>query len=353
MMKGLARTFVAFSKPALVPGLGLNRKVPSLALAHARRHFGINRKTTFKILPGQDPKEAHSNYADPMEKEEGEIDFRNWLGKFPPKKEEVPFGEWSLESKRCGALGRKMGMMKVWDARGIQIPLTVVRLENCQVIDIKKRTTTRAHNHKVNLLLGAGSIPQRELNKAQMVMFRKAGIEPKEKLAEFNVSLDAILPVGTKLDVRHFVPGQFLDIVGTSRDKGFQGVMKRHNFSGQRATHGVSLTHRAPGSTGACQNPSKVWKGKKMPGHMGNNRMTIFNIQLYKIDIDRNLLFLKGSLPGNRGTWVQIRDAVRKPWIEQHPPPFPTFDAEANKDQEGVNEIIMDVSHLGDPFAYG
>ena len=128
MMKGLARTFVAFSKPALVPGLGLNRKVPSLALAHARRHFGINRKTTFKILPGQDPKEAHSNYADPMEKEEGEIDFRNWLGKFPPKKEEVPFGEWSLESKRCGALGRKMGMMKVWDARGIQIPLTVVRV---------------------------------------------------------------------------------------------------------------------------------------------------------------------------------------------------------------------------------
>lgn len=318
------------------------------------RNFGINRKTTFKRLPGTSTKEMHANYVDPNEREEGEVDFRSWEGKSRPEPPEIPFGEWTVESKRCGAIGRKIGMMNTWDARGVKMVLTILRLEENQVIDIKKSVTPRSRERKVNVLVGAGKQDWRKLNKGQMVMFRKAGIDPKEKLLEFNVSLDALLPVGSSIDVRHFVPGQFLDVIGTSTDKGFQGAMKRWGFKGQRASHGVSLTHRQIGSTGACQNPSKIWPGKKMAGHMGNNRCTFFNMKLYKIDVDRNLLFLKGSVPGKNGDWIQIKDAIRKPFLPELPPPFPSFDPSTLTPEESdVNEIVMDVSHMEDPFAFG
>jgi large subunit ribosomal protein L3 len=224
-------------------------------------------------------------------------------------------------------------------------------MENCQVVEIKKSIAPRSKERKVNLLVGAGAKDVRQLNKGQMVAFRKAGLEPKEKLVEFPITLDAILPVGTRISARHFVPGQYLDIVGTSKDKGFAGVMKRHGFKGQLASHGVSLTHRHLGSTGACQNPSKVWPGKKMPGHMGNKRCTFNNMQLYKIDVERDLLFIRGSVPGKNGSWVHLQDAVRRPWIESNPPPFPTF--EPVEGEEDPHEIIMDVSHLEDVFIHG
>lgn len=318
-------------------------------------HFGMNTKTTVKRLPGMSSKESHSNYADPHEQEEGEVDHRSWMGKKPHVVEnEVPFGQWTQNSLRCGAIGRKMGMMNVWDARGVQLAVTVVRLEENQVVDIRKRITPYTKERKVSLLVGAGAQQWRNLNKGMMVEFRKAGVEPKEKLVEFPVSLDAILPVGTPITVRHFVPGQFVDIIATSKDKGFQGAMKRHGFKGQRASHGVSLTHRQIGSTGACQNPSKIWPGKKMAGHMGANRCTMFNKRLYKVDIKRNLIFLKGSVPGNAGDFVQIKDAVRRPWLPERPPPFPTWEHKnLTKEEIKANEIVMDVSHMQDPFAYG
>jgi len=318
------------------------------------RDFGLNRKTTFKRLPGMSSDEMHANYAHPGEKEEGSIDYRSWKGKHRPEAEEIPFGEWTIKSKRCGAIARKIGMMNTHDARGVRLTLTVLRMEENQVVEIRKKIAPRTKERQVNILMGAGNEDVRNLNKGQMIQFRRAGIAPKEKLIEFPVSLDALLPVGTSLNVRHFVPGQFVDIISTSKDKGFQGVMKRWGFKGQRATHGVSLTHRQLGSTGACQNPGRIWKGKKMAGHMGNNRCTFFNMKLYKIDVDRNLLFLMGSVPGQNGSWVELKDAARRPFIPENPPPFPTFDnANLPPGQADVNEIVMDVSHLQDPFAYG
>lgn len=318
------------------------------------REFGINRNTTFLRLPGMASKEMHANYADPEEREDGSIDLRSWEGKSMPAEKEVPFGEWNPKSKRCGVIGRKMGMMNVWDARGVRIPLCVIRLEENTVIEVRKKISPRLKEQRVNLQVGAGKVDPAKLKKGQLVAFRKAGVEPKEKVVEFPVSLDAILPVGTKITARHFVPGQFVDIIGRSKDKGFQGVMKRWGYAGQPASHGVSLTHRAPGSTGCRQDPGRVWPGKNLPGHMGNNRMTVLNIRLYKIDVDRDLLFLQGTVPGNDGDYIQVKDAVRRPFIVQNPPPFPTFDPSSIKKEDmGVNEIVMDVSHLGDPFAFG
>jgi len=238
-------------------------------------------------------------------------------------------------------------MMSLWDERGVKFPVTVVQLDECVVTKVNKFLSGRG-NPRVNLQLGAVPRNPKWMNKAELCLFRSRGLDPKRKLAEFPVSEDGVLPVGTKITARHFVAGQYIDIQGKSKGKGFSGGMKRWGFKGQGASHGVSLTHRHIGSTGACQWPGKVWKGKKMPGHNGNRKCTFLNMQIYKIDVKRNLLFIKGSIPGANNTCINIKDAVRKPFRAAFPPPYPTYAPEAG--DEDVDEIIMDVSHLDNPF---
>uniref|UniRef100_A0A7S2BM36 Large ribosomal subunit protein uL3m n=1 Tax=Octactis speculum TaxID=3111310 RepID=A0A7S2BM36_9STRA len=218
---------------------------------------------------------------------------------------------------RTGALGIKAGMLAEFDHWGTRQELTVIQLDACEVVQVK---TTKNDGYAA---LQLGVCAGKEKNAPQTLKnhFAKSGVEVKRKLGEFRVADDALLPPGTKIGAAHFVPGQLLDVCGVSKGKGFQGAMKRHNFSGQRASHGVSKTHRAMGSTGQCQNPGRVFKGKKMPGRMGNDRVTIQNLWLYKIDVDRNLLYVKGHVPGQNGGFLRIQDAVKGPKFPS-PPPF-------------------------------
>lgn len=283
------------------------------------------------------------------ELDDGIISSLSMFGEPVPKAAQTEFakGEWNPDQKRTGVTGQKVGMMNVWDARGVKTLLTVVKLDNCQVVRVVREWTPQGEKY-INLQVGSTTANVRRMNKANLCHFRKAGVEPKKKLAEFRVTEDAVLPVGTQITARHFVPGQFVDISGTTKGKGFQGVMKRWGFAGQGASHGVSLTHRHMGSTGQCQDPGKVWKGKKMPGHMGNRKRTHLNYQVYKVDVARDLVFVKGSIPGNNGSFIEMKDAMRKKWNPKHPPPFPTYIPEEG--EEHVDELVMDVSHLMDPF---
>lgn len=297
------------------------------------------------------PKDTSSHVIVPGENEEPnqQIGGFSWLGdESMDEVATVPFGTWTPESKRTGAIGRKMGMMNVWDARGVKTLCTVIKIDACQVIAVKKYISGRG-TRRINLSLGAGTANVARKRKAQIVPFRKAGVPVKIKLADFAVTPDGVLPIGTTIDVRHFVPGQYIDIIGTSRPKGIQGGMKRWGFGGGFATHGNSLAHRSIGATGACQDPGKTWKGKKMAGHTGDRRCTFLNNLVYKVDVKRNLLFISGTVPGRTNTFLALKDAVRKKWSDDHPPPFPTFIP--NPDEETPDEIIMDVSHMDNPFA--
>lgn len=220
---------------------------------------------------------------------------------------------------RTGALGIKAGMMSEFDADGMRHEMTVLALDNCQVVQVK----TRDQNGYSALQLGTDEVRAKVTTKPLMGHFTSAGVAPKRVLGEFRVAPEALLPVGTAVTAAHFVPGQLVDVSGTSKGKGFQGAMKRHNFSGQRATHGVSKAHRALGSTGQCQDPGRVFKGKKMPGRMGGRRTTMQNLTVYRVDEARNLVFVKGHVPGNAGGFVRITDAVKGPKFPT-PPPFPT-----------------------------
>jgi len=240
-----------------------------------------------------------------------------------------------------------MGMMSVWDQRGAKTLCTVLQIDECQVLKVVRFLSGRGHE-RVNLMLGAVPKSPKYMRKSQLCQFRKFGVSPKRRIAEFGITEDAVLPVGTQISARHFVPGQLIDVQSVSKNKGFQGGMKRWGFKGQPASHGNSLAHRAIGSTGMCQDPGKVWKGKKMPGHMGNNKVTVVNMLVYKVDVLRNLLFIKGSLPGPVGTIMTLCDSSRKEWNKEHPPPFPTYEAQPG--DEEVNELIMDVSHLKHEF---
>ncbi|CAH0485143.1 unnamed protein product [Peronospora farinosa] len=231
----------------------------------------------------------------------------------------VDVAGWSSEKKRTGLLAVKIGMMPVWDHFGYRHNCTVLQVEECQVTQIKT-----ADRHGFNALqLGVGLRKPKNVTKPVLGHLAKAGVPPKRQLQEFRVSEDALLPLGMKLSALHFTPGQYVDVCGTSKGKGFQGVMKRHNFAGQPASHGNSKTHRHMGSTGQCQDPGKVFKGKKMPGRMGGNRVTRDNLWIAKIDVERNLIYVKGSVPGNNGGIVRVTDA-RKKKLEA-PLPYPTF----------------------------
>ena len=252
-------------------------------------------------------------------------------------------------SVRSGVIGKKVGMLPVWDSHGVRHACTVVEVDS-QVV----RVNGSLVKGKVGLVLGIGRARLKRVTKALMVQYKQAGVHPKERLVEFRVTPDALLPVGLQLSAQHFVPGQFVDVAGTSTGYGFQGVMRRWNFKGQPATHGVSVSHRSLGSTGSIQDPGRVWRNKKMPGRMGGERVTVLNLQVYKIDPLRNLLFIKGHIPGNVGGVVRVRDAVKKSWEKLGKlPPFPSWQQQAgDKDDCDTSERVMEVTGP-DPFAYG
>jgi len=209
---------------------------------------------------------------------------------------------------RSGVIAKKLGMTRVFMEDGQQIPVTVLQMENVQVVS--QRTADRDGYTAVQL--GAGVAKAKRTSKAMRGHFATAKVEPKRKIAEFRVSADNLIEVGAEITADHYLEGQYVDIAGTSIGKGFAGAMKRHNFGGLRATHGVSVSHRSHGSTGQCQDPGKVFKGKKMAGHMGAVRVTTQNLQVVKTDAERGLVMIKGAVPGSKGGWVTIKDSVKK-----------------------------------------
>ncbi len=218
---------------------------------------------------------------------------------------------------RCGLIARKMGMTRVFTEEGEHVPVTVLLLDGCQVVAQR----TKERDGYTALQLGSGAAKVKRVTRPMRGHFARAEVEPKRKLAEFRVSPDALIEVGAELLADHFVAGQKIDVVGTSIGKGFAGAMKRHNFAGLRASHGVSVSHRSHGSTGHSQEPGKVFKGKKMAGHMGDARVTTQNLQVVSTDPDRGVILVRGAVPGARGGWVLVRDAVKAPRPEDVPWP--------------------------------
>ena len=218
---------------------------------------------------------------------------------------------------RSGVIAKKMGMTRLFTDAGEHIPVTVLKIDDCQVVAQR----TEEANGYMALQLGAGLRKVKNVSRAERGHFAVAKVEPKRKVAEFRVSTDNAIAVGAELTADHFVTGQFVDVTGTSIGKGFAGSMKRHNFGGLRASHGVSISHRAHGSTGQCQDPGKVFKGKKMAGQMGNVRVTTQNLEVVKTDVDRGLVLIRGAVPGAKGGWVLVRDAIKKPLPDEAPKP--------------------------------
>ncbi|UWQ93479.1 50S ribosomal protein L3 [Aliisedimentitalea scapharcae] len=209
---------------------------------------------------------------------------------------------------RSGIIAKKVGMTRLFKEDGKQIPVTVLHLDGLQVV--AQRTEDKDGYTAVQL--GAGSAKAKRTSQAMRGHFAAANVAPKRKLVEFRVSEDALIEVGAEISAEHFLEGQKVDVSGTSIGKGFAGAMKRWNFGGLRASHGVSISHRSHGSTGQCQDPGKVFKGKKMAGHMGAARVTTQNLEVVKTDADRGLVFIKGAVPGSKGGWVTVKDAVKK-----------------------------------------
>jgi large subunit ribosomal protein L3 len=209
---------------------------------------------------------------------------------------------------RSGVIAKKLGMTRLFMEDGRQVPVTVLQLDNLQVV--AQRTAEKDGYTAVQL--GAGTAKVKRVSKAMRGHFAVAKVEPKRKIAEFRVDPANLIGVGEEITADHYFAGQFVDVSGTSIGKGFAGAMKRHNFGGLRASHGVSISHRSHGSTGQCQDPGKVFKGKKMAGHLGSVRVTTQNLQVVRTDAGRGLIMVKGAVPGNKGGWVTIKDAVKK-----------------------------------------
>jgi large subunit ribosomal protein L3 len=218
---------------------------------------------------------------------------------------------------RTGVIAKKMGMTRLFQEDGRHVPVTVLALENVQVVARKEA----GRDGYTALQLGAGTAKAKNVAKPQRGHFGKAEVEPKARVAEFVVAEDALLDVGAEITADHFVAGQFVDIQGSTQGKGFQGGMKRWGFGGMRATHGVSISHRALGSTGQRQDPGRVFKNKKMAGHMGARNRTQQNLEIVRTDLERGLLFVKGSVPGHKGGWLLVKDSVKVPRPEGAPYP--------------------------------
>ena len=209
---------------------------------------------------------------------------------------------------RSGVIAQKLGMTRVFTEAGEHVPVTVLRLAKCQVLGHR----TKEKNGYVALQLGAGPRKVGNVTKAERGHFAAAKVEPKRKLAEFRVGEKELIPVGAEITADHFVVGQYVDVTGTSIGKGYAGPMKRWNFGGLRASHGVSISHRSHGSTGGRQDPGKTFKNKKMAGHLGVERVTTLNLKVVMTDVERGLVYVEGAVPGHKGGWIMLRDAVKK-----------------------------------------
>ncbi len=218
---------------------------------------------------------------------------------------------------RSGLIAQKVGMTRIFTEDGTHVPVTVLKVDTCQVVS----TRSEEKDGYCAVQLGAGQAKVKNVGRAMRGHFAAAKVEPKKTVVEFRVSADAMLDVGAELSVDHFIVGQFVDVTGTSIGKGFAGGMKRHNFRGLEATHGVSVSHRSHGSTGQRQDPGKVFKGKKMAGHMGDVRVTTQNLKVVSTDADRGLILVKGSVPGSDGGWLLVRDAAKRKLPEGVPFP--------------------------------
>src|SRR5437868_887465 len=239
---------------------------------------------------------------------------------------------------RSGVIAQKMGMTRVFTEAGEHVPVTVLRLANCQVVAHR----TKDKNGYVALQLGSGTRKPKNLTKATRGHFAAAKVEPQRKLAEFRVEEGDLIPVGAEITADHFVVGQFVDVTGTSIGKGYAGGMKRWNFGGLRASHGVSISHRSIGSTGGRQDPGKTFKNKKMPGHMGVDRVTTLNLKVVQTDVERGLIMIEGAVPGHKGGWITVRDAVKKALPKEAPKPgkfkSPAAEAKAEAKASGAEQ---------------
>lgn len=226
---------------------------------------------------------------------------------------------------RTGIIAQKLGMTRIYDEEGQHIPVTVLQLENLQVVGQR----TKEKDGYTALVLGFGKAKPKRVAKAQRGQFAKVNVEPKKKIAEFRVSEDALVAVGEEIRASHFVPGQFIDVIGETKGKGFAGVMKRWNFAGLEASHGVSVSHRSHGSTGQRQDPGRVFKNKKMAGHLGTERVTIQNLEVVGVDEARNLILVKGAVPGVDKALVKLVDAEKRTRPAAAPYPAGVKKAEA------------------------
>lgn len=218
---------------------------------------------------------------------------------------------------RTGVIARKEGMTRIFTEDGRQVPVTVLKIDNCQVVGNR----TEEKNGYTAVQLGAGDAKVNRTSKAMRGVFAASKVEPKKKMAEFRVDAANLLEVGAEICASHYVAGQFIDVQGVSVGKGFAGAMKRWNFGGHRASHGNSVTHRSHGSTGQRQDPGKVFKGKKMAGHLGHETVTTQNLVVAGIDLEDNLILVQGSVPGPDNGWVLVTDAVKKPANKEAPVP--------------------------------
>jgi large subunit ribosomal protein L3 len=245
------------------------------------------------------------------------------------------------EAMRSGVIARKLGMTRIFTDAGEHIPVTVLKLDKCEVVG---QRTQEKHGYTA-VQLGAGMAKVKNVSRAERGHFAVAKVEPKRKVQEFRVSPENLIDVGEELITDHYFEGQFVDVTGISIGKGFAGAMKRHGFKGLRATHGVSISHRSHGSTGQCQDPGKVFKGKKMAGQMGNKQCTTLNLRVIKTDMERGLIMVRGAVPGAKGGWVAINDAVKKPTPENAilPAGLRSAAAEANRlAEEAANQAAAE-----------
>ena len=248
---------------------------------------------------------------------------------------------------RTGLVAQKIGMTRIFNAEGQHVPVTVLRVDGCHVV---AQRTIEANGY-VALQLGVGHVKAKSLTKAQRGHFAKAKVEPRRKVVEFRITPDAMVEIGAEITAAHFIAGQKVDVTGTSIGKGFAGAMKRWNFGGLRATHGVSVSHRSHGSTGNRQDPGKTFANKKMAGHLGDERITTQNLTVVQIDETQGLIFVKGSVPGSDNGWVLVRDSVKLKMPEGLP--FPAALRKAANEEKPVEaapvaETQEDASALGD-----
>ena len=239
---------------------------------------------------------------------------------------------------RSGLIVKKVGMTRLYLEDGTHVPVTVLSLKDCQVI-ANQSLDKNGYN---SITLATGEAKPKNTNKSQREAFAKIKVTPKQKQMEFRVSEDNMLPIGSELGANHFVVGQYVDATGITIGKGFAGAMKRHNFGGLRASHGVSISHRSHGSTGNSQDPGRVFKGKKMAGQMGNRQRTIQNLQVVAADEDRGLIFIKGGLPGSKGSWISLKDAVKKALPSDAPYPAGIKGANNTKNEDDKSNQIKD-----------